>query len=572
VGLGLTGTMESFVTVPSGGWRTTNATLPHKAYGANCKRRLVAQKEDGVDASELASRAAPRLRVAVPTSGQDSDEQVLLDHEVGFPHPADLSWCSGPDSTTLSGGSPMLRSPAAGSPSGWTIDRTFVETLRMGSPYISAFRGTIFVIHLPGSLVDSDVFPSVMQDVCLLNAIGIRIVLVLGPGKQIAERLVQEGIEDEFADGHRVTSPRTLKIVKETAGSMMFEVEGQLARGLYNGPVVGNVRVSSGSFYSAQPIGIIDGRDFGLSGKVRRIDVEGINRRFEENDIVLLTNIGCSPSGEVFNCDSYAVASACASQLAAEKLIYFVDDEVVYDSTSNTMTPNLTLRVARSFLQAHEHTLPMPFRRALRNAITALDAGVRRAHLLNRFLDGAMLLEVFHRDGVGLMVSRDIYEGIRPARLSDLPGLIDIIEPLEAKGVLVYRPREQLEKMIPHFFVIERDGMIIACAALVPFEDRPRLAELACLAVHQSYQKSGKGAAILSFIERKAIHQGVQELLILSTQSFQWFLERGFREGRLADLPETKRKCYNYQRMSKIFLKRLGGKRSIDENDVLTRL
>lgn len=396
-----------------------------------------------------------------------------------------------------------------------------------------------------------------------MRVVGIKLVLVLGPQMQVDRRLAAENIPATFVHGIRVTDSRTLQIVKELAGSMRFEVESTLARGVVNMPNDSRISIVSGSFFSARPLGIINGKDFGYTGKVRRIDVEAIQSKLNQGDIIVIPNIGSSPSGQMFNCKSEQVAAACAGQLGAEKLIFMTNGESLFDKRSDHTIPNLTLRSASRFLEKRAAELPPSFRLVLECSVEALENGVRRTHILNRFLNGVLLMEVFHRDGVGLMISRDLYEGFRTAQLSDLNGLEEIIKPLEEEGILKPRSRPMLENDIEQYVVIERDGMIIACMSLSQTEDDPTWAELGCLAVHHDYRKLGKGDAMLGFTERKAYDMGVRRLFILSTQSFDWFYERGFSQGLLEDLPPSRQAAYDKERNSKVFYKVLTGSRAV---------
>jgi len=433
----------------------------------------------------------------------------------------------------------------------------FVDTFRMSAVYINLFRDTTFVIHIPGALAEEPLFESVMEDIATLSIIGIKIVLVLGPKRQIDKRISESNMEEVFHNGLRVTDAPMLRLIKEATGHLLFEVESKLSRGVVNVPTKNKINTVSGNFYSAQPVGVIDGKDLGFTGRVRKIDVEAIERRLNERDVVVLSNIAFSPSGESFNCQSESVAAACAAQLKAEKLIYLGGYEVLYDSATNAMVPNLPLRTAKMFFEDQGYELPANFKLRLGESISALSQGVRRAHILNRFVNGVLLMEIFHRDGVGIMVSRDLYEGVRSARLSDLPGIFEIIEPLMEAKVLVARSREQLEREIGNMIVAERDGMVIALAMLATYPSNPDIAELACFAVHPQYRRSGKGASLLSYVERTAYAMGIRRLFLLSTQSFAWFRERKFFEVSLDNLPECRRQKYNHERKSKVLMKEI---------------
>jgi amino-acid N-acetyltransferase len=177
-------------------------------------------------------------------------------------------------------------------------------------------------------------------------------------------------------------------------------------------------------------------------------------------------------------------------------------------------------------------------------------------HLIDQQVDGGILLELFTRDGYGTMVTNLFYEGSRPANIDDIGGIVSLIEPLENSGILVTRSREQLELQIRHFQVIEKDGMIIACIACIP-DDEEKVAEIACLAVHQDYQRAGLASQFLQIAEDRAKNLGIGQLYTLTTRTSHWFIEHGFSENRDFTLPAAKRASYNPARGSKILLKPL---------------
>lgn len=452
------------------------------------------------------------------------------------------------------------------------VDKAFVETFRQSSPYINAHSGMVFVIHLPGELAQEETFGSLMEDIALMRIVGIKLVLVLGPRVQIERRLKGEGIESKWINNTRVTDDATLRIVMEASGSMMYEVESLLSRGVVNMPSSSRISVVTSNFFTAKPVGVIDGDDFGYTGAVRKFDVEAMTSRLDEGDILVLRNVGSSPSGQLFNCQSEEVAGACAAALNAEKLIFMGSGESLYDTRIDKPIPNLTLSSAIEFLATRATDLPKHFCRYLQVSVKALNKGVTRAHLLNRAVDGVLLMEVFHRDGVGLMISRDLYEGIRFATLSDVLGIEAIITPLEEQGILVKRGRASIEQAIESFVVVERDGMIIACLSLQAMRDDTEWAELGCLAVHPDYRKLGKADAMLGFTERYAYSRGIRNLFILSTVTFQWFVERGFKDIAVEMLPQSRQARYDRKRGSKIYHKVLEGSRAVDEAEILKRL
>lgn len=194
--------------------------------------------------------------------------------------------------------------------------------------------------------------------------------------------------------------------------------------------------------------------------------------------------------------------------------------------------------------------------RQLTAACHAASNGVARAHLVNFREDGALLRELFTRDGCGTLVTRENYENIRGAYIEDVGGILELIAPLEEAGILVRRSRELLEAEIKRFTIIERDGMVIGCAALYPFEDG-QSAELACVAVHTDYRSAQRGKKLMAYVERRARTQGLTAIYVLSTQTAHWFREQGFEPVSVDDLPGERKSLYNYQRKSKVFRKQL---------------
>jgi amino-acid N-acetyltransferase len=429
----------------------------------------------------------------------------------------------------------------------------FVHWFRSSAPYINAHRGRTFVIAFGGEVVADSNFPCLIHDIALLNSLGVRLVLVHGARPQIEKRLRERSITVRYVKDLRITDEATLVCVKEAVGALRVEIEALLSMGLANSPMAGaRIRVASSNFVTARPLGIRAGIDYQHTGEVRRIDVDGIRERLESGAIVLLSPLGYSPTGEVFNLSGEDVAVAVANSLQADKLVFLAQDPGVLDATQGLLrelTPHAAEQVLHSQSQCPEETV-----RHLAKAVLACRSGVHRVHLISRHIDGALLLELFTRDGIGTLVTSEPYEETRQATIDDVGGILKLITPLEAEGILVQRSREQLEIEIERFAVIERDRMIIGSAALYPFSD-VALGELACLAVHSDYRNASRGEALLRFTERHARALGLRQLVVLSTRAAHWFLERGFQPADIADLPVERRVLYNYQRNSKVFIK-----------------
>ncbi|NOQ88905.1 MAG: amino-acid N-acetyltransferase [Gammaproteobacteria bacterium] len=441
-----------------------------------------------------------------------------------------------------------------------TQNNTHVDWFRQSAPYIHAHRGRTFVILFGGEAVEHDTFAHLIHDIALLGSLGVRIVLVHGARPQIEQQLTALKIKSEFADNLRITLSENMPAVEQAVGQVRMSIEAQLSMGLPNTPMSGaSLRVVSGNFITAQPYGIRNGVDFCQTGNVRNVDASAIKQHLKNNNVVLVSPIGYSPSGEIFNLRAEDIATEVAVGLNADKLIFIMESNGVTDKKGKLLQ-QLNLPQAETWLKKHNDKKDLDRNRDtqthLNNAAHACRGGVKRVHLLSRKTDGALLLELYTRDGVGTLVTAENYEGLRIATIDDIGGIMGLISPLEEQGVLVKRSREQLELDINNFTVIERDGMIIACAAMFLFTET-KAAELACLAVHQDYQVHGRGDDLMQHIEWQARKKHIKKLFTLTTQAMHWFIERGFVECKTDDLPIEKKSLYNYQRNSKVLCKRL---------------
>ncbi|MFM1911666.1 MAG: Amino-acid acetyltransferase [Pseudomonadota bacterium] len=445
----------------------------------------------------------------------------------------------------------------------------FVSWFRSVAPYIHAFGGKTFVIAFGGEVVDDGQFVSLSHDLNLLASLEVRIVLVHGARPQIESRLKRANLETKLAGGLRVSDDQTMEVVKEANGSIRVEIESLLSMGLVNSPMAGSdIRVASGNFVTAKPIGVLEGVDLQHTGEVRKVDAIGIQKRLDDGEMVLLSPLGYSPTGEAFNLSLEDVAVSTAIALDADKLIFLMDSSGVHNARGELLR-EMTSQKAKNLLQ---HVKNNHFENSknlhetpnitedeayyLPAAIKACDHGVARTHLICRHTDGAILQELFTHDGIGTMVTEMPLESMRQAEIDDVGALLQLIEPLEAEGILVRRGRERLEMEIEQFYVMEHDGRVIGCAALYPFLQE-KTAEFACLAIHPAYRGGGRGDRLFHYCEEQAKELGFKTIFCLTTRTEHWFLERGFIEKTVTDLPAEKQKIYNLQRRSKVFVKKL---------------
>jgi amino-acid N-acetyltransferase len=408
---------------------------------------------------------------------------------------------------------------------------------REAAPYIHYYRGKTFVIAFSGEVIASKKFYQIMQDLAIISSLGAKLVLVHGTRPQINERLHRTNTQILIHKGIRVTDVQTLLAAQEAIGFLRIRIENVLTH-ILNRPSVSSkgLGIISGNFIVARPMGIHDGIDYGFTGLIRRINHTLIEQQLEFENIVLLSPIGYSPTGEAYNLCYEHVAIATAKALKADKLIFLSHESL-------DLPQKLTLDEA----QGYQHEL-------LSSAIEAIEAGIERIHLLNAETDGVLLLELYTRDGVGTMISAKEFECLRAANIEDINSILDLIRPFEEAGILVKRSREHLEMEINNFYIITRDQKVIACAALYD-TDNPQIGELACFAVDPKYRGGKRGDKLLEYIIQLASKQGKTQLLALTTQTIDWFQEHGFIKGSVEELPNNKKSLYNYQRNSHILFK-----------------
>jgi len=433
-------------------------------------------------------------------------------------------------------------------------NNVLVKGFRQSAPYLNAHRGKTFVIMLSGEAIQHKNFRSILSDFAVLNSLGIKIVLVYGTRPYIDAELTKVNRASSYYNGTRITDSDTLDIIKSVAGSLQLEITSQLSMGLNNTPMAGaQINVVSGNFVIAQPIGIYKGVDYLHSGKIRRINIEGIKRQLDQNTIVLLGPVGNSVTGECFNLSSEEVATQVAIRLGADKLIGYCADQGIV-AENGKVIQELFPNEAQAILdnRQDEGDLHSETVRFLRSAIHACHAGVPRSHLVSYIEDGAIIQELFSIEGIGTQIVKDSAQQTRQATIADIGGILNLIRPLEEKGILVRRSRKQLEQEIDKFTIIAKDGLIIGCAALYVYPEE-KMAEMACVAIHPDYRDADRGTVLFHHMRNEAKAKGIKQLFVLTTQTLHWFIEQGFKEISIEQLPRKKQKLYNYQRKSKPF-------------------
>jgi amino-acid N-acetyltransferase len=438
---------------------------------------------------------------------------------------------------------------------------TFVPWFRAVAPYIHAYRGKTFVVGLAGEAIAAGKLETFVQDLAILHAMGIKLVLVHGFRPQVTEQLAAKGHVSRFSHGIRITDPVALDAAQEAAGQLRFEIEAAFSQGLPNTPMANaTVRVVSGNFLTARPVGIVDGVDFGHSGLVRRVDGAALRRAIDIGALVLLSPFGFSPTGEAFNLTMEDVATATAIALQADKLLFLTEIPGIHENAADpesSIDTELALAEAERLLAA----MPAPAQPTdtafyLQHCVRACKGGVERSHILPYATDGALLLEVFTHDGVGTMVVDEKLESLREATADDVGGILQLIEPFERDGTLVRRERTEIERDIANYTVIEHDGIIFGCVALYPYPEQ-RTGEMAALTVSPLSQNQGDGERLLKRVEQRARQSGLDSIFVLTTRTMHWFIKRGFVVVDPEWLPEARKRKYNWDRRSQVLVKKL---------------
>jgi amino-acid N-acetyltransferase len=441
---------------------------------------------------------------------------------------------------------------------------TFVPWFRSVAPYIHKFRHQTFVVGLTGEAIAAGKLHSIAQDLAMIKAMGVKIVLVHGFRPQVNEQLAAKGHAGKYSHGIRITDSVALDCAQEAAGQLRFEIEAAFSQGLPNTPMAGStVRVISGNFVTSRPVGIVDGVDFEHSGLVRKVDVAGIQRALDMDALVLLSPFGFSPTGEAFNLSMEEVATSVAIALKADKLLFLSEvpgirtDPEAPEGEDNPIDTELPLAQAKQLLaRVPPSQRPTDTAFYLQHCVKACEGGVERSHIIPFAVDGALLLEIYVHDGIGTMIVDEKLEELREATADDVGGILQLIEPFEKDGTLVKRDRTEIERDIANYTIIEHDGVIFGCAALYPYPEK-RTGEMAAVTVSPQSQGTGDGEKLLKRIEQRARNLGLESIFVLTTRTMHWFIKRGFVVVDPEWLPDARKRKYNWDRRSQVLVKKL---------------
>ncbi|TVS15160.1 MAG: amino-acid N-acetyltransferase [Gammaproteobacteria bacterium] len=438
----------------------------------------------------------------------------------------------------------------------------YVKWLRGSSPYINAHRDRTFVLMLGGEAIADPNFENIVHDIALLASLDVRLVMVFGARPQIDEAYRSAGIEARYQPQGRhllrITDDTGIRLVRQVVGDLRIQIEALLSTGLPGSPMhASRITATGGNWVTARPLGVIDGIDFCHTGEIRRVDAVALRRQLDAGVIPLLGPMGYSPSGEVFNLAYEEVATAVAGALRADKLIALDEEPGLLDERGNSISEMTPRELEAMIVRRREADIAGDeLLRQLTALLEASRAGVRRCHLVSHAIDGALLQELFTREGSGTQISEHSYEQLRPAHRDDVAGIVEITRPLADAGVLVQRSRELIEREIERFTVLELDGLVIGCAALYPYSE-DQAAEIACVVTHVDFQGADRAEKLVGHLEQLARREGFTRTFVLTTRTSHWFVEQGYRPTTLESLPAARRSLWSPARNSKVLSKTL---------------
>jgi amino-acid N-acetyltransferase len=401
--------------------------------------------------------------------------------------------------------------------------------------YVPQFRDRVFVIAMDGAVVEDENFPNLLLDISLLRSLRVGVALVHGAGYQIKRLAEQTGQSPSNTDGTGVTDPATLQLALTAANRVTHEVIEGLAAVDLSG-AYGNALV-------AHPAGIIRGLDYQMTGRVERVNVAMLQALLEHDIVPVIPPLGCDGEGRTYRLNSDAVAVEVALALRAVKLIYLSAGGIVRRGEEELR--QLSVEEAQALLTTARAEIAETLVSKLEHAVRAARGGVPRVHIIDAKVEEGILAEVFSNEGVGTLVHANEYQAIRRAQKKDSRAILKLIQAGVENDELVRRTRQDIERQIGDYFVFEVDANPAGCVAVHNYPDE-RKAELACLCVDGKYENQGIGAKLTQYAETQARSLGAAELFCLSTQTFNFFVQKGgFHLGSPDDLPPARRERYD---------------------------
>lgn len=423
-----------------------------------------------------------------------------------------------------------------------------ITDLRGILQYVPRFREKVFVIGIDGAIVTDENFPNILLDIAVMRSLNIRVVLVHGAAAQIQALAAEQGLKPSDFEGTGITNEETLKLALTAANRLTHEIlEGLSAhdlRAVYPNAII------------AHPLGILNGIDHQLTGKVERVDVELFQTLLTQGVIPVIPPLGLDGDGKTYRVNSDSIAVAIAEALKAVKVIFLTTRDGLI--RGGQLVRQILANELDAWLAAGRTEIPPEQLSKATHAATACHAGVPRVHIINGRVDEGLLAEVFSNEGIGTLIYANEYQQIRRAMKKDVRSILMLTKDGVASQELARRTRATIEKQLGDYFIFEIDKNPVACVALHVYAEEKK-GELACLYVKDSHENQGIGRKLIRFVEEKARELQLNELITLSTQAFNYFQAKGgFTEGSPDDLPKSRRDKYDHSgRNSKVLVKKI---------------
>jgi amino-acid N-acetyltransferase len=414
--------------------------------------------------------------------------------------------------------------------------------------YVPHFRDKVFVIALDGAVVAGENFANLLLDIALLRSLRVGVVLVHGAGWQIERLARSAGRQPSNVDGTGVTDSDTMELALTAANRVTHDILAGLT-GV-------DLRAAAGNAIVAHPAGILGGVDHQFTGRVERVDVPLLQALLERDIVPVVPPLGFDGEGRAYRLNSDAVAADVALALGAVKLIDLGPDPGV--KIDGEMVRQVSITEAELLLKKHAAELPPGVRSKLTQAVRAARGGVPRVHIIDGQVQEGLLAEVFSSQGIGSLVYANEYQAIRPAQKKDVRTIHALIQNGVRNDELLQRTRAEIERQISDFYVFEVDRSPVGCVALHFYPDTLQ-AELACLFVADRFENQGIGGKLAQYAETVARALAAEQLFCLSTQTFNFFVQKaGYHLGGPDDLPPDRRERYEQSgRRSQVLVKKL---------------
>jgi len=425
------------------------------------------------------------------------------------------------------------------------------EDLRGILQYVPQFRERIFVIALDGAVMRLPNFPGLLQDIAVLQSLNIQVVLVFGARQQVRELAAARKVKLSSDDGVGLTDAATLEVSADAISRLTSELVGDLT--------ALELRVAVPNALAVHPAGVIDGIDLEHTGRIERVDDRALLTFLKDGIIPVLPPLGYDGKGATLRLNSDEVAVDVAIELEAAKVIFVAEQGLV--DNGRPRNGQMSVADARDLLKRKDGVMDVSLCSKLRHGAMACSEGVPRVHIVDGNQDEVLLAEVFSNEGVGTMIHADDYQQIRKARSSDIPALLTLMRQGMEDAALAPRTKDQMQKRIGDFFVLELDGYAVATVAVHTYDwpDKTKAAELACLFVRRAHKNKGHGRRLAAFAEEIAKQRGCDQVFLLSTQAFRFFEEKlGYVEATPDILPAARREQYEKNgRNSRVLVKKL---------------